>query len=846
MLASFMFVGIFLWKPTDSSAQTTKLDFLPYDSEIDAKEDILYMTDKGKNMIYRNHYKTGKVDELILPYPAENMTLYDGKLYVTQLKQKHTGADKLEKGAIAVIDTKTFKVDRIIHLNQDPFDMAIDKDGFLYVTPGSGEKQKIHIYNLNDGDKEIISSSNYRSLRLRRHIIYNQHLSKLYYPQSANLFAIEVEKGELKNSYEWKSGFEQYAWGVDITPDEKYIYTNDGGYSLASNETEDLIRKVKFDEGYDSFAFSNDYTFGISSKQGIDVYTYGTSDYLYTLYGNKNMIDAFADDGLVSIENIDNKQAVVHYDKSVESDKLGVATIYSGSKYSIDSPFNDNEHAMPTDLAFTVYMNEKITALDPSKVIVKSDSGKVVPITVTYNKNVIQITMDPLEMYTNYTLTFEKSAVSGYQSNPNDSDIIYHFKTKADRVKKVDLSLDDKEAPIRYNFSAQAEGGTDVEYQFLVSSESGYDERVVQPYSDKKTFVFEPNSSGKYQIIVQARSKESGNIYDEKNRITVNPIDDEAPTLNVKEIYNRDENTMTLDITANDNVGIKTFTLPNSLTVSGNHATYTMKKNGSYHISVEDYFGHIVKEDGFNASIDTDSPKISSSLSTTKNTKNDVKVTIKATDYVGIKKLTLPDGKTTTNATTTFTATKNGTYKIIAEDYAKHKKTHTFVVKNIFKKAPKTPTSVTIDDNKHTIKGNAEPYTDVIVKAPKYKSKIVHVSNNGTFSYVMPKLKARTKVAVYGKNQLGQKGKTITVTVKDKTGPWIYSSSIKGKTVTINTEPKAKIYIYKNKKKIKTLMSSSNGTAKGTIPLYKIGTQLEVYLIDTHGNKSTQFLMWIY
>ena len=81
-------------------------------------------------------FRSGEIKGLVLPYPAERLALSNHKLYVTQHKMAHEyNTGSRYQGAIAEVDTTNFTATRLIDIDTDPYDIAIDKNGYAFIAP---------------------------------------------------------------------------------------------------------------------------------------------------------------------------------------------------------------------------------------------------------------------------------------------------------------------------------------------------------------------------------------------------------------------------------------------------------------------------------------------------------------------------------------------------------------------------------------------------------------------------------------------------------------------------------------------------------------------------------------
>lgn len=150
--------------------------------------------------------------------------------------------------------------------------------------------------------------------------------------------------------------------------------------------------------------------------------------------------------------------------------------------------------------------------------------------------------------------------------------------------------------------------------------------------------------------------------------------DSQAPSIKIEKSTEKWTNKpVTLTITANDNVQVKSIKLPNGTIVYDSNTKYEVAKNGEFTFEVEDIAGNKKTETVKISNIDTTPPsaKISSHSTATKAT-----LTINATDLEsGIDKITIisASGVNITGTTNTYDVFENGTYTVNITDKAGNK-----------------------------------------------------------------------------------------------------------------------------------------------------------------------------
>ena len=161
-------------------------------------------------------------------------------------------------------------------------------------------------------------------------------------------------------------------------------------------------------------------------------------------------------------------------------------------------------------------------------------------------------------------------------------------------------------------------------------------------------------------------------------------IDKTAPTIRTE--YDHASGWTNEDITVNISVtdeesGVKSITLPDETVVSGDKASFTIDKNGTYTVMAEDnagniqYYDVVIDEESGDMMIDKQAPSLN--LATDKKNgwvKDSITIIAKASDSdSGVDYILLPDGTKVTDSTARYSVSKAGTYKFETYDKAGNK-----------------------------------------------------------------------------------------------------------------------------------------------------------------------------
>ncbi|APU86922.1 bacterial Ig-like domain family protein (plasmid) [Clostridium botulinum] len=169
--------------------------------------------------------------------------------------------------------------------------------------------------------------------------------------------------------------------------------------------------------------------------------------------------------------------------------------------------------------------------------------------------------------------------------------------------------------------------------------------------------------------------------------------DKESPTLNLStSTTNFTNGTVDINIDAKDTLsGIKEIKV-NGTVIKDNK--YTVSTNGTYTVEVIDNAGNKTSKQIDISNIDKELPTIAVSGNPTEWTNGNVTLTCTATDNIGVKSITMPNGKVVNSDKADFIVNENGTYKFMAEDRAGNKTTKEIIVNKIDNESPITNVSV--------------------------------------------------------------------------------------------------------------------------------------------------------
>lgn len=452
----------------DPAGTLNNLGFAPNDTVMDPVKPVLYMTRMGSKTIYSANLSTGEIKSLALPYPAERLEFYNNKLYVTQHKMTHQYVASTLIGAIAEVDAQTFTLTKVIDVDADPYDIAIDKNGYVYISPGSDQWEDMKVYSLATGQE--ISNTYTANMRAWSYLYNNPETSKVYSittdSSPRDVDAFEVENGVIKKHYDspyhGDYPLEPYA---EITPDGSSLYNNSGVvFDLAMYQSGDMTYKFKLGRNYADYAFSlqDQLAYAARTDGGIDVYQYNANKYLYTIRKDLNVqklhfqngkLTAIATDSIGKhfIVSMDGKTQGVQDAPSTPTtpgtptdpgtpstpvppkviELLQAASLTwneDTAEFDYYDDFYNGVQGVELDSFFGFQFNQNIDLKDDTKMMITGPEGIVATAGWTED-DVLYISTGILKGSTPYTLTIKKGAISGAEGQTLANDMVIKFKT---------------------------------------------------------------------------------------------------------------------------------------------------------------------------------------------------------------------------------------------------------------------------------------------------------------------------------------------------------------------------------------------------------------------------------
>jgi glutamine cyclotransferase len=291
------------------------------DSVFSLERPEIYIADKTNSKLHLINYNDYEITEVPQSLPPERITLYDDIIVMTLLKMSHNSGVKEEdqKGAIMAVLPENPNECLQIDIDIDPFDIAIDKNGYICISSGSGQWTSIKLY------AEDVKAPSSASIRHKSFIEYNPVLNKVYAvntdvnPRGLSAYKLSKDTFEGK-AVSWPH-HGQYGLTpfIKVSPDGQYLFNGSGVIVKCSeNEKEDMKFVTRLDKSFTDVTFDLDNnTFYTGYGKCVYVYDYKTFKNI-GIYSTKGEVVSltYKDGNLIVLSKADNGQYLI--EKSVK------------------------------------------------------------------------------------------------------------------------------------------------------------------------------------------------------------------------------------------------------------------------------------------------------------------------------------------------------------------------------------------------------------------------------------------------------------------------------------------------------------------------------------------------
>ncbi|MGL5149282.1 MAG: hypothetical protein ACRC7N_01750 [Clostridium sp.] len=256
------------------------LPFKIKESVTNLNGDTLYAIEENGTNLYKIDLSTGAYTTLKFDLTIETIELKNNKLYVAQLISGHDYyATDPREGQISIVNPSNLTTTKSFKINQDPYDIAVDSKGFIYVSSGSGQHSDIKSYS-EITKMQVSSTYSFSNSSLK---LSNDE--KILYSVESGISPADIDKHTLSNGKFINSTDSPYHGDYAITtsffpsPDNKYVIFSSGVvFSQGLNDNYDLNYLYTIKDYVHSLEFnpSKNVFYGVNNEGVSSVYSYDT------------------------------------------------------------------------------------------------------------------------------------------------------------------------------------------------------------------------------------------------------------------------------------------------------------------------------------------------------------------------------------------------------------------------------------------------------------------------------------------------------------------------------------------------------------------------------------------
>jgi hypothetical protein len=412
------------------------LDFQITDTVRHPSQPILYITDKLNKKLYRVNYATGAQDSISFALPPESLTYANGKIYVSLLKVEHSSYTNpsVQQGAIAVVDAASFALEGTHDIAIDPYDIAVDHSGYLYVASGSGQWTNLKSYALSTFT-EVAASEIRQASYIQIHPVQNKLYTITTDTSPRDITAYNVANGQYVEAT-YPGGYDSpyhgdYTMGMNFTisPDGAYIFNGSGNvFKATGNKYDDMRFVYGLGQGYSDIAFDlSNNRFYAAMDSSVRVYDYrnfkqtglyhldGTAKYLFNDADQLFAVTTMAGKNIIEIVEKDSVEPIVPVAApGIQLDGRVVDIAYDSANqkaYAIDEAFNN---LYVVDLQTQTVLNTVKLPYRPSGLTLSEDGTSLFIVNDDLNKLVTEVRLSDLQIVRSlsYTSTVDSGDIA--------------------------------------------------------------------------------------------------------------------------------------------------------------------------------------------------------------------------------------------------------------------------------------------------------------------------------------------------------------------------------------------------------------------------------------------------
>lgn len=428
------------------------LNFTPTHSIINPNKPILYFTDITAKKAYSVNYETGEIKSIQFDLPVERVTFANDEVYVTLLKSGHQYYNPLSDtgtGAVAIIDANNFTLKDKFDVSIDPFDIAVDRQGFIYLFGGSNQWTSAKSYS-RDTKQEVAAIT---WIEMQSYILLTPNEDRLYTITTSvsprDMTVYDIRSGKFTGG-----GYDSpYHGDYDMlpkfrmSPDGKYIFNAAGTiFKTSGSKYDDMTYVASLSSAFSDVAFNlgeNKFYTAVSGNKIVE-YDYNSFSQL-KYYSTLGTVDSlfFKNNSLIAVSKNSNNKYFIESVSLDSTQPVGEGDdLFNQSKDTIAASAYDSSrnkvYALDKTLSNLLVMDAETNQLE--KTIKLSYKPSALAVSGDFSKLYI-VNEDESSLVSEYDLnSFSNTRNLSYKVDRN-ADLVYghrHIYEKNKRLYIID------------------------------------------------------------------------------------------------------------------------------------------------------------------------------------------------------------------------------------------------------------------------------------------------------------------------------------------------------------------------------------------------------------------------
>ena len=228
--------------PVTPEENVHSLPFIVREAVVDPAKPIVYAVNESESRIVAYNYSENKSTAVseIFNRPPQKLYYANGELYAIIANTDYSPYrfDDKQGGKVVVFDPATLQVKDQWNVRIDPYDMAVDRKGHVYIASGSGQWTNIISY-----DRQTKAELSAATIRNASTIALHPAEDRIYAvnsdssPRDMEMFSLN--EGKITAGYNSPyHGEYELSTIIGLTPDGQYLLNGYGGVFTATNNRE--------------------------------------------------------------------------------------------------------------------------------------------------------------------------------------------------------------------------------------------------------------------------------------------------------------------------------------------------------------------------------------------------------------------------------------------------------------------------------------------------------------------------------------------------------------------------------------------------------------------------------